>query len=325
MKHKKIDEVGVANLEQSPESPSATSRALRHFHRMLGSRGRAALRNHAGLIAGGATVLTTLFAPTPHQDSLRDNEVHDMDNTALILDDMYEELKSILPKNSESANVPPEVFKALESLDKARAVAVEDSRRAELELMNAGLERTTESGLVLMHRFVKQRQAFLTQHELLKGKDVAKILGMTDSNLSRALARKRDAGQLLSVRMNDSDVYPDLQFNKHAQVYPALQKHLPELLKYADPWDVALWLVERRTVQLVVRAHDVSDADKYLKDGDIDFDTLIDDLDNDSNSGDVITSTPLALLQRGEDELFDRYVDEWLHGGANLTVEMGDA
>ncbi len=158
-----------------------------------------------------------------------------------------------------------------------------------------------------MNLYEKKRELFLQNHELLSAKQVSEVLGV-----------------FLIVRMNDADGYPDIQFNQHGQVYPALQRHLPNLLKYATPWDIVLWLIEPRTVQVRVRAYDISDIDTYVNCGAIDFDALIDNL-GEGYEDDVITSTPLALLQSGNVQNFTLFVDDLLFGGSSVPIVSENA
>lgn len=203
--------------------------------------------------------------------------------------------------------------KLMKAFNEFMLESAETKRGAELKLLDSGLHQTTEAGLVLMQRFAKKRDEFLKKNKVVGGSEFAKLLGISDTNVARALGRKRAKGQVLSATLGDAEVYPLLQLNERAQVYPALVSRLPDMYEHAHGWDIVFWLMETRTVQTKLRVYNKADLSKYGHDDAFNMDALLDDLDGEQSDSDVVTAAPLSLLQSGQDDLFSLFVDEWLN------------
>lgn len=243
-----------------------------------------------------------------------------------IVNEAFEKLSDHLPVRelygtSEASRILSEGYtsvskserKLIEAINEVLLESAETKRGAELKLLDNGLHQTTEAGLVLMQRFAKKRDEFLKKNKVVSGSEFAKLLGISDTNVARALGRKRAKGQVLSATLGDAEVYPLLQLNEQAQVYPALVSRLPDMYKYAHGWDIVFWLMETRTVQTKLRLYDKADLSKYGHDDAFNLDALLDDLYGDQSDSDVVTAAPLSLLQSGQDDLFSLFVNEWLN------------
>jgi hypothetical protein len=175
----------------------------------------------------------------------------------------------------------------------------------ELIQSNAFKDLSTDY-VVLLHRFVSQRDEFLRTHNLLDGKAIAKLTGLQDSNVSRKMQLLRDGGNILFVRLGDVFLYPEFQLDKQACVYSALVDALPKLYDAGrSGWDNCFWLFTKQSI-LESRAAQPTNL-KNLK-----FDDMIKRGNRANLQSTYHDTMPIEALRDGNDDIFSALKEEWI-------------
>ncbi|MDD9175940.1 hypothetical protein PVK63_14445 [Aliivibrio sp. S2TY2] len=189
------------------------------------------------------------------------------------------------------------------------------------ELEKSGIEEISESALILTQRFLKKRSDFMAHHSLLNAKEFVKALGVTDSNPSRYMNRMRENNMVLAVKINENYSYPAFQLDKEASVYTELVQSIPKLSKYMSGWDISFWLTEMHTITQYMSVPDFDVVEQKAK-----TITSLDDItafiDDNADSSGVVSATPLSLLEGGETDLFDEFVDSMITDEKEIPLKV---
>ncbi|ACH64686.1 hypothetical protein ACTFQF_00690 [Aliivibrio fischeri] len=189
------------------------------------------------------------------------------------------------------------------------------------ELEKSGIEDISESALILTQRFLKKRTEFTAKHSLLNAKEFVKALGVTDSNPSRYMNRMRENNMVLAVKINESYSYPEFQLDKEASVYSALVQAVAKLSKYMSGWDIAFWLTETHTITQYIPVLDFDVVEEKAKTL-TSLDEIAAFIDDNVDSSGVVSATPLSLLESGDTDLFNEFVESMLIDEREVTLKV---
>ncbi|MFT4929820.1 MAG: hypothetical protein ACI8WB_005955 [Phenylobacterium sp.] len=195
----------------------------------------------------------------------------------------------------------------VDSLNRFNAAHLSQSHQLLSNLSaNADFAKAQETDMVLLHRFVQRREAFLQQHPLLEAKEFAKLTGFTDSNVSRKVAQLKSKNKLLFVQMGGINYFPAFQLNSQAQFYPALQKNLPIIMAAGRTgWDICFWL--HTALPVILSEPTIANDLTQLS-----LDEAIDLANQVNQDADIFTEPPIKALHQGNINAFDACVKEWL-------------
>jgi hypothetical protein len=181
---------------------------------------------------------------------------------------------------------------------------------------NVDFAKAQETDMVLLHRFVQRREAFLQQHQLLEAKEFAELAGFADSNVSRKIAQLKSKNELLFVQMGGINYFPAFQLNSQAQFYPALQEKLPIMMAAGRTgWDICFWL--HTALPVIVSEPTISNDLTHLS-----LDEAIELANQVNQDADVFTEPPIKALHKGNIDTFDACVEEWLDPDARVIKKQ---
>ncbi|PHR54882.1 MAG: hypothetical protein COA47_14780 [Robiginitomaculum sp.] len=121
---------------------------------------------------------------------------------------------------------------------------------------------------------------------------------------------------VLSVILQEKSRYPLFQFTSNGIVFPALQKILPKLLQSRSSWDVCFWLTTERAV-MMSKAVPNDEQTKSLNS----LDKIIELGEKAHKQSTYVTSTPLKLLQDGENSIFQVFCEDLLNPDDRMIPE----
>jgi hypothetical protein len=164
-----------------------------------------------------------------------------------------------------------------------------------------------ETDLILLHRFVKRRDALLKSQPFVDASSFAKLLGLNDQNVARKMKQLRDKQQVLAVEMTGSVMYPQFQLDKEGAIYPALVAELPRILDAGrSNWEICFWLHDEQTLTISSPAIDT----KALVD--ISLEEIL-ALGKAREAATIYhTGTPMNTLVTNNTATFVHFVDDWI-------------
>jgi hypothetical protein len=181
---------------------------------------------------------------------------------------------------------------------------------------NVDFAKAQETDMVLLHRFVQRREAFLQQHQLLEAKEFAKLAGFTDSNVSRKIAQLKSKNKLLFVQMGGINYFPAFQLNNQAQFYPALQHNLPIMMAAGRTgWDICFWL--HTALPVILSEPTIANDLTHLS-----LDQAVDLANQVNQNADLFTDRPIKALHNGDTDTFAACVQEWLDPDARVIKKQ---
>jgi hypothetical protein len=186
--------------------------------------------------------------------------------------------------------------------------------REEIEIESAledmpNIARLSNAKVMQTHRFIERRGEFLKRYDVYGAKEFANAMSIMDLNKSRAVKRLSDSHQVLAVTMQSGTFYPAFQLDEQACVYPSLKKHLPKMHEYMTGWDIAFWLTRPTTVTTAI--YSLSEEKKKIAAEKLtrSLDELAQFIADDDTPSGTVTFAPLELLLKGDDAMFDIFVD----------------
>lgn len=152
----------------------------------------------------------------------------------------------------------------------------------------------------LRRKLQKKQTKFIAEHEF---KDADEL------SFSREdLADMVELNKIISIKVNETLMFPMFQFDSQGHVYEILQEHLPRLLDSGrSGWDICFWLftefgVVMKTVRADARLLRNVSLDEALRIG-----AIADRLEE------VRSAMPIDLITTNDKEAFTAFVEQLLN------------
>ena len=202
-------------------------------------------------------------------------------------------------------------------VDQALQKRAAQNQKNQVQLANdANFAELNETDLILLHRFVKRRDALLKSHPFVDASSFAQLLGINDQNVARKMKQLRDKQQVLAVEMTGSVMYPQFQLDKEGTVYPVLVAELPRILNAGrSHWEICFWLHDKQTIIISRPAIDT----KALIN--ISLEEVIALGQARETNCNYHTGTPINALIKGDIVNFTHLVDDWIAPDERTIVE----
>lgn len=195
---------------------------------------------------------------------------------------------------------------------------LDEHEKTRLLLKNQELRNIGENELILLHRFVRQREEFFTKHSFADATRFMELTGDQDTNISRKMKALRENDEVIYVQQGTTLLYPEFQLNNQGVMYEDLLSALPKLHKASrSNWDICFWLF---TEQSIVIKRGKVDPKKLSG---MSFEEMAKAGEKASKHSTYFTGTPMEALISGDFSTFNMLVENWIAPDERL-VETED-
>lgn len=182
-----------------------------------------------------------------------------------------------------------------------RSLATKALNNALLE--TGDLAYISETSLLLIHQFVKRRNAFFETYNCLSPQEALRVLDIHKKNDRREIANLIKQHELLVLVKNKKNVIPAFQFNRFGQVYDEIKT----LLKFCTQrrvnlFDLVFWLTSE------IAAMPVADTCLAVEEGE----PPVYFSEKTQNNGQMVKGKPIDLLASGNGLVFEQLAEQWL-------------
>lgn len=170
------------------------------------------------------------------------------------------------------------------------------------------MREQSEEQVVMLSRFVKQRQTFFNNYAMYDQKEVLRTLNYPLSNVGRTITTLIADNNVIWLEFAGKKHFPAFQFNHRAQVYPALLAVIPKMLQAGkDMWDICFWLTTPMSVLLQAKRPVSKDLVG------ISLEELKEVAAKASGEAQYYHEAPLQALMAGDEDAFAQLAKRWLN------------
>ena len=166
---------------------------------------------------------------------------------------------------------------------------------------------TSETDLVLLHRFAQKREKVLKEHSFIEAKELFELMGSKDKNPSRWIAKQEKNFKIFSVEAGGKKLYPAFQLDRENKPYDSLVESWTKFYKAGrSNWDVCFWLTSLQhviTERVAVSSDDLKG--KSIKEA-----MLLAGKAREQTK--QVEIRPIDALSQGKDKIFHLLIQKWL-------------
>ncbi len=197
------------------------------------------------------------------------------------------------------------IINAVNRQEIERASNLSDTERWQKNI--SVLTSYSENEVTLMHRFVKDRALFFDNNKMLGAEEITSILGYGAGNPRRTVSELINQNKLIAFKQEGRFLAPEFQFNAKAALYPELQAVIVAAKdKGFSHLELAMWLSRSRRFILGYQRKTTDWSGQIFSD-------VLQKIEEQShNDVEVFDGKPIDILAKGDLQLFDILVTQWL-------------